>query len=132
MLQSLLIPVSSMELGWNCKKPIINVEDTTQIVPLHFPIDVELPETVWTEFQTAHFNSTIKLFAHKRLVSSMMNSAVVQIVQPEIHRERNGSKPSLKYLIRQEYKLDEKPKHLDHRGEELTFSQSFFMAFFFS
>ena len=67
----------SMELGWNCKKPIIDMEDAAQVVSLHFPVNIELPETVWTEFKTTYLNGTVKLFSHKRLVSGMVNSTVV-------------------------------------------------------
>lgn len=88
----------SMELGWNCKESIIDMEDATKVVSLHFPVDVKLPETVWTEFQTAHPNGTIKLFSHKRFISSMMNSTIIQIMQPKINWERNGIQASLKNL----------------------------------
>ena len=121
----------SVELGWNCKKPIVDMEDATQVVSLHFPVDVEFPETVGTEFKTTYLNGTIKLFSHKRFISSMMNSTVVQIMQPKIDGKRNGIQASFKNLWNNRIGVT-RYVAMNIVVTRLTFSQSFFIAFFFS
>jgi hypothetical protein len=35
-----------MKLRGHSKEFVVNLKDTAKIVPLHFPVDVELPKTI--------------------------------------------------------------------------------------
>lgn len=74
-----------MKLSRHSQKLVINLKNAAKIISLHLPVDVQLPKTVWAEFQPADCHGAFKLFADKSFIGCMVYTAIVKVVKPQIN-----------------------------------------------
>lgn len=98
----LLVKMTRIPLSRGSKQPIVQHRHIDQPLPLPLPLDEPVPQPIAAELQPAALQRPLVLGTDVGLVFGVCAARVVQIVQPQVHGQRDGLQATLEHLAGRE------------------------------